>query len=174
MLLIIISLIAFLGFLDSTFLTIKHYQGTLPPCSLALGCEKVLTSQYSTIGNVPIALLGAAFYLAVMGISIILLQKKAANFQNTQKTRNISKSANQTIRKSELSDTLISSDSLSILSFPKLLKLLVLLVLSGFIVSVLLFLIQAFVLKSFCQYCIASEIISTILLISSIILIRSK
>lgn len=54
-----------LGFLDATYLTIEHLRSAVPPCSLAGGCETVLTSQYATIGSVPIASIGALYYLAV-------------------------------------------------------------------------------------------------------------
>lgn len=44
----------------------------------------------------------------------------------------------------------------------------------GFIVSITLFLIQAFMLHAFCLYCVASETISTLLVIFSVILLRLK
>lgn len=47
----------------------------------------------------------------------------------------------------------------------KLLKLFYLTVVGGFAFSVYLFLIQWLILKSFCQYCLLSEVISTGLLI---------
>lgn len=68
-----IALLAFLGFLDSTYLTILHYQNTLPPCTLK-GCESVLTSSYSQIGSIPVSLLGSVFYTTMMIFSIILIQ----------------------------------------------------------------------------------------------------
>lgn len=50
----------------------------------------------------------------------------------------------------------------------------VILNLVGFIVSLILFSIQAFTLHAFCLYCVASEIISTLLLIFSVFLLRLK
>ena|SRR3989338_982445 len=129
LILVLIAVFAFLGFLDATYLTIKHYQGVLPPCSVS-GCENVLTSRYATVGTLPISLLGSVYYLLVMGLSIL----KALN--------------------------------------PKFeIRILVLLIFSGFFVSVILFLIQALIIHSFCQYCLFSEAVS-ILLIFSIILLR--
>ena len=59
-------LIAFVGFADASYLTAKHYLGEIPPCSLVNGCEAVLTSPYATIGgNIPVALVGASYYLAL-------------------------------------------------------------------------------------------------------------
>ena len=100
------------GFFDSAYLTILHYKNIIPPCVIAKGCETVLTSQFSTILGIPIALVGSLFFLTL--IFLLLL-----GFFNYFK----------------------------------------LLVLAGVIVSVILFCIQAFVLKAFCQYCILSEIV---------------
>lgn len=72
--LILYSLIlGFLGFIVATYLTILHYKNIIPPCSLTSNCEKVLTSQYATIGPVPVALLGSVFYLLIIGVCILLL-----------------------------------------------------------------------------------------------------
>lgn len=132
--LVLIALLSFLGFLDAVYLTITHYQNILPPCSLKLGCEKVLTSQYSTIIGIPISLLGSIYYLTVGIIAIQLLQNKKRF----------------------------------------LIQSLFLATISGFVISVTLFLIQAFVLHSFCQYCLLSELISTLLLTLSIFLLRLR
>lgn len=60
------ALLAFLGFADAAYLTADHYFALPLPCSLTDGCDTVLTSQYSAIGPVPVALLGAVFYLVVL------------------------------------------------------------------------------------------------------------
>src|ERR1035437_8681485 len=71
--LIVYSLIlAFFGFLDSAYLTISHYRNAIPPCTIN-GCEKVLTSSFSMIGPIPMALLGVIFYLSVMIICLLIL-----------------------------------------------------------------------------------------------------
>lgn len=58
--------VALIGFVDSVYLTIKHFQGVIPPCSLTSGCEEVLTSVYSVILGIPVSLLGSIFYLLVL------------------------------------------------------------------------------------------------------------
>lgn len=75
-LLILIVLLSFLSFLDATYLTINHYQNTIPGCSIIQGCEKVLTSKFATLGPVPVALLGSFYFLIVLVISIILFQTR--------------------------------------------------------------------------------------------------
>lgn len=75
-LLLSLLILGFLGFLDATYLTILHYKNVLPPCSLAGGCETVLTSKYSVALGVPIALLGALYYLLVIILTGIYWQTK--------------------------------------------------------------------------------------------------
>ena len=66
-------ILGFLGFLDSTYLTILHYKNIIPPCTVTSGCEVVLTSKYSMVGPIPISLLGTLFYLAIMAICILII-----------------------------------------------------------------------------------------------------
>lgn len=64
------------GFFDSAYLAIVHYKNIIPPCTLARGCETVLTSQFSVILGIPIALLGSIFFLTL----IFLLLLKSFNY----------------------------------------------------------------------------------------------
>ncbi|MDX1624258.1 MAG: vitamin K epoxide reductase family protein [Gemmatimonadota bacterium] len=54
--------LAFLGFLDAAWLTASHLAGRALACGPTEGCEVVLTSRYATIGDVPVAAVGAAYY----------------------------------------------------------------------------------------------------------------
>lgn len=70
-------LVAFIGFADAAYLTAKHYLGEIPPCSLVSGCETVLTSSYATIvWNIPVALIGALYYLTLFIGGIIYFDTK--------------------------------------------------------------------------------------------------
>lgn len=70
-------LVALIGFADAAYLTLKHYTNAIPPCSLVSGCETVLTSPYATIaGNIPIALVGAGYYLTIFVGGIIYVDTK--------------------------------------------------------------------------------------------------
>lgn len=66
-----LGLFALVGFFDSSYLTVEHYRGNIPPCSLVSGCEKVLTSSYSVIAGVPLSLLGALFYFSFLVLVIL-------------------------------------------------------------------------------------------------------
>src|SRR3990167_745687 len=73
---LVLVLASFLGFLDATYLTVEHYLGVIPPCSIINGCEKVLTSPYATVGGVPVALAGAVYYLAVFLLALAYLDTR--------------------------------------------------------------------------------------------------
>lgn len=62
---VIVLVIAVLGFADASYLTVEHFKGTIPPCSIVSGCETVLTSSYSAIFGIPVSLLGAIYYLII-------------------------------------------------------------------------------------------------------------
>ncbi|HEX8249151.1 MAG TPA: vitamin K epoxide reductase family protein [Pyrinomonadaceae bacterium] len=65
------AIVALLGLVDATYLTIQHYTARPVPCSILEGCEMVLTSQYATIAGVPLALYGAAAYIAAFLLAIL-------------------------------------------------------------------------------------------------------
>ena len=67
-------LFSFFGFLDTAYLAIVHYKNIIPPCSIAKGCEKVLTSSYSAVFGIPTALLGALYFAVLIILSVLLLQ----------------------------------------------------------------------------------------------------
>ncbi len=66
--------VSLVGFLDATYLTIKHFTHAIIPCSLTHGCEAVTTSVYSQILGIPVALLGAAFYLVILIGTFVALE----------------------------------------------------------------------------------------------------
>src|SRR5258708_28470553 len=72
--------LSFLGFLDNTYLTIEHYKNAIPPCTIAHGCETVLTSRFSTISGIPISILGILFYLFSIGLVVLYLDTKRTLF----------------------------------------------------------------------------------------------
>lgn len=69
-------LLSFLGFLDATYLTAQHYLGTIPPCVITTGCEAVLTSEYSVVFGIPVALFGSVYYLVLFLLAILSLDMK--------------------------------------------------------------------------------------------------
>lgn len=84
---VLVGLFSFLGLIDASYLAAKHYTGTIPPCAIVKGCEAVTTSQYATIGlpavegGISVALLGAIYYLAVLIISIAIIDTGSAGLK---------------------------------------------------------------------------------------------
>lgn len=69
-------LIAFGGFLDAAYLTTKHYTGGVVPCGLFGGCEQVLTSGYSELFGLPLALYGVIYYLGILVLALLYLDRR--------------------------------------------------------------------------------------------------
>lgn len=72
-LVVILLILSFLGFLDASFLTVKHYLGLRIGCSLfnINGCDVVTKSPYAAVGPIPIALLGALYYVFIFVLTIL-------------------------------------------------------------------------------------------------------
>ena len=60
--------LAALGTLISGYLVWVHYSGALALCAGAGGCETVQASRFASVAGVPVALLGLALYLALLGL----------------------------------------------------------------------------------------------------------
>jgi uncharacterized membrane protein len=71
-----IALIAFLGMIDTFYISIKR-GGPPVACHVTKGCNDVLTSSYSTLAGIPISWFGLAFYLAVFSCAIFDLSGSA-------------------------------------------------------------------------------------------------
>lgn len=72
--------VALLGFSDATFLAVEHYRGVVPPCGIVAGCATVTTSKYSFILGIPVALLGALYYLSVLLLGVATLESGNKKF----------------------------------------------------------------------------------------------
>jgi len=129
---IILLILSFLGFIDAAYLTITHYQNIIPACTVLGGCELVVTSQFSTILGIPLALLGAIYFFVLFYLAIAILSSHKKIYAKI---------------------------------FNRFSYL-------GLLISLFLFLIQALILKAFCQYCLLSEIIALFIYIFSIQLLR--
>jgi len=72
----IMLVIAIIGFIDATYLTVNHYNGTDLVCGTSGGCTVVTTSTYSQIFGIPVALFGSLYYFFVASLSLAYLQQK--------------------------------------------------------------------------------------------------
>ncbi len=85
-LVIIFLVLAAVGFLDATYLTVEHYLGVIPPCVIAGGCSVVLTSEWSVVYGIPIALLGSVYYLSLLILAVIYLKTRSTSENNGSET----------------------------------------------------------------------------------------
>lgn len=150
----LLLLFGFLGFLDSLYLTIQHYQHAIPPCTVG-GCETVLTSSFATLWGIPVALLGAVFYgvmIILTGIYITIRHSGAKQSEAIESQRSYRAKALQDDKQnnsSRFARTIIIS--------------LFILCSLGLLAGIGLILIQAYVLHAWCYYCLFSELIDFLL-----------
>jgi len=69
-------IIAFIGFLDASYLTVKNLTGDSITCTLTDGCDEVTNSEYSQLFGIPVALLGMLYYLSVLILSLLYFDTK--------------------------------------------------------------------------------------------------
>lgn len=139
--------VSFLGFLDASYLTIKNFMGTPLPCSILRGCEEVTRSQYSTIVGIPVALLGAIYYLTIFVLVILYLNKKKSSLRNADRN--------------------IDDDD-------GLLRFIARLTIIGMLASLWFVFLQVFVIKAICLYCIFSAITSFLLFAFGVYVLKFK
>tara|TARA_Y100000310_G_C20700785_1_gene829673 strand:- start:8177 stop:8620 length:444 start_codon:yes stop_codon:yes gene_type:complete len=70
-----LGIVSFLGIVDAAYLTYSHFRHTVVPCSIG-GCETVLTSEYATIGPVPVAAIGAIYYAIILILTVFLFKNQ--------------------------------------------------------------------------------------------------
>lgn len=69
-------ILSLVGFIDASYLTAKHYLGIPLVCTIFEDCEKVTSSQYATIGGIPVALLGVIYYLSILFLTAAYFETK--------------------------------------------------------------------------------------------------
>ena len=74
--LISILILASLGFIDATYLTVSHYAGVDLYCGADGGCNTVTNSEYSTMFGIYIAVYGMLYYLSILVLTVIYIDTK--------------------------------------------------------------------------------------------------
>lgn len=158
-----------LGIADAGYLTYNELSGKVAVCGAGFECDLVLTSSYAYIGPIPLAALGLFFYLTMFGLAIahylelpITPLKKITNWKKSLfKSLNLQKTAFETAR----------------LYFERNLSWMWVifgLAIFGFLFSAYLVSLMAFVIGSWCSYCLLSAATSTLILIVSSILLMGQ
>ncbi|MDQ5951184.1 MAG: hypothetical protein QG639_461 [Patescibacteria group bacterium] len=138
LLLIVLSII---GIADAGFITYEEINNIVPPCGNGFDCETVLTSKYAHIGPVPISALGLMYYITMLVLSVL-------NYLdvNLQKVPFIK--TNTHLKRLSVIDLLLLFSGL------------------GFIFSLYLVILMAFILQAWCKYCLLSALSSTLLFVA--------
>lgn len=73
-------ILAGIGFADATYLTVEHYTTFSLPCTISNGCETVTNSAYSLMLGIPVALLGALYYVGFFLAVYLILEFGAKQY----------------------------------------------------------------------------------------------
>jgi uncharacterized membrane protein len=65
------ALVSLVGLGDAIYLAVEHVAGRSVKCTIVSGCSEVLSSQYATVGGIPLALVGAIAYFAVFSLATL-------------------------------------------------------------------------------------------------------
>jgi uncharacterized membrane protein len=66
------ALVALVGLIDASYLTVEHMTGQSVRCMIVTGCDEVLQSRYATVaGHFPVAALGALAYFAAFSLATL-------------------------------------------------------------------------------------------------------
>ncbi|OHA83511.1 MAG: hypothetical protein A2937_00170 [Candidatus Yonathbacteria bacterium RIFCSPLOWO2_01_FULL_47_33b] len=80
-LIVVVIILALVGFADSTFLLAKRLSGGPIPCVLGFtGCDTVSKSPYSVLFGIPLSAYGMVFYLGIGILGLLYLDTKKALF----------------------------------------------------------------------------------------------
>jgi uncharacterized membrane protein len=74
-----ILVLASLGFIDATYLTVSHYVGADLYCGTSGGCNTVTNSEYSVMFGVYMGVYGMLYYLSLLFLGILYLDIKNKN-----------------------------------------------------------------------------------------------
>src|ERR1044072_10040301 len=66
---VLTALVALVGLVDASYLTVEHLSGRNVRCMIVTGCDEVLQSRYATVaGHIPVASLGALAYFTAFSL----------------------------------------------------------------------------------------------------------
>jgi len=132
-------ILSFAGFIDAAYVTVKFYLSSPLSCAFFENCNQVINSSYAKIFGAPISLLGAVFYLTIFLLSVYYLDVSARRNIYPELVERMDVKRQQAL------------------------KAIFFLTALGFIFSLYLLYVQAFLLNQFCLYCLISAIISMLL-----------
>ncbi len=73
---VVFIILALLGLIDATYLTVQHYRDVSVVCFVINTCDQVLQSSYATVGSIPVSFFGVFYYLVISVLSLVSFVKK--------------------------------------------------------------------------------------------------
>lgn len=146
LLFIIFSLV---GIADASYITYEKFSGVVPDCGPGFDCGAVLNSKWSSIGPIPLSLLGLAYYLTVFTLGFLLVSEFEIQKPLGKLFDKIKLSQNNALRNITTAEALFLVTTF------------------GFGFSIYLVVLMAFVIGAWCKYCVISAVTSTLLFIVS-------
>jgi dihydroorotate dehydrogenase len=139
---LIIIVFSLIGLADASYITYERFSGVIPPCGQGFDCESVLNSEWSSIGPIPLSLLGMLFYstVFVVGIAHYLQLDLSPAIKSISKPLNIKRSHT--------------------LNLVTPIELLLLITTFGALFSLYLIFLMAVIIKAWCLYCVISAFTS--------------
>lgn len=71
--------VSFSGFMDALYLSIQRFRGVPIICTILEGCNKVATSTYAKIFDIPVAYMGVAYYFLIFLLALWFVTSKNRN-----------------------------------------------------------------------------------------------
>src|SRR3989338_9501936 len=140
--LVIVSL-AIIGILDAGYITYDKVWGITPRCGFGFECGRVLNSQWASVGPIPLSAIGLVYYLTILSLA-------AANFLEFPLIKVVITHLSQIFNWPWSGQIFRKIGNLSALRVMTYLTSL------GLAFSIYLIGIMAFVIQSWCLYCLIS------------------
>ena len=65
------AIVSLVGLGDAIYLAVEHVSGRSVKCTIVSGCSEVLSSQYASVGGIPLALVGAIAYFVFFSLATL-------------------------------------------------------------------------------------------------------
>lgn len=147
LLFIIFSII---GIADSSYITYEKFSGFVPDCGAGFDCGAVLESKWSSIGPIPLSLLGFLYYTTVFILATLLVLEIDLNKPLNKRFDKFNLKEDNVLRKTNTAELLLLATTF------------------GFGFSIYLVSLMAFIIQAWCKYCLISAGTSTLLFLTSI------
>lgn len=138
---LVLIVLSLLGMADAGFITYEELNNIVPPCGNGFNCEAVLTSKYAHIGPLPISAVGLLYYTVMLVLAIL-------NYLDFDLQKISFLKRNSFLKRITVAD------------------LMLILSVGGFIFSIYLVSLMAFIIHAWCKYCLLSALSSTLLFIA--------